>query len=196
MSIKNFNLRNDSIQRQIIKAVSIIILSFGAFTMIIPFLWSVITSLKSTENIFSHSAFWIQFPPDFSAYKQIWDRVPLLLYAGNTLKVALIVTFGQLVLFLYCHHDDSWDGSFDPKFLGDEKSRCHRYTLGADPICDWKCIWNFFAPAVFPQLPFGVGRCGQVGWLQSPDVLLVYPPTQFQTNYDHPWFDGISVHLE
>ncbi|PKO01376.1 MAG: sugar ABC transporter permease [Chloroflexi bacterium HGW-Chloroflexi-4] len=64
--------------------------------MIIPFLWSVITSLKSAENVFSHSAFWIQFPPDFSAYKQIWARIPLLTYAGNTLKVALLVTFGQL----------------------------------------------------------------------------------------------------
>jgi multiple sugar transport system permease protein len=64
--------------------------------MVIPFIWSVITSLKSAENVFSHSAFWIQFPPDFSAYKQIWNRIPLLTYAGNTLKVALIVTFGQL----------------------------------------------------------------------------------------------------
>jgi len=95
MSNKN-NPKNDSIQVQIIKTISITILVFGAITMIIPFIWSVITSLKSAENIFSHTAFWIQFPPDFSAYKQIWERVPLLLYAGNTLKVALIVTIGQL----------------------------------------------------------------------------------------------------
>ncbi len=85
-----------SIQTKIIKTVTITILVFGAAIMIIPFLWSVITSLKSAENIFSHSAFWIQFPPDFSAYKQIWERIPLLKYAGNTLKVALIVTVGQL----------------------------------------------------------------------------------------------------
>lgn len=95
MSNKN-NPKNDSSQVQIIKTISITFLVFGAITMIIPFIWSVITSLKSAENIFSHSAFWIQFPPDFSAYKQIWNRVPLLLYAGNTLKVALIVTIGQL----------------------------------------------------------------------------------------------------
>jgi len=95
MSNKN-NPKNDSSQVQIIKTISITILVFGAITMIIPFIWSVITSLKSAENIFSHSAFWIQFPPDFSSYKQIWNRVPLLLYAGNTLKVALIVTIGQL----------------------------------------------------------------------------------------------------
>jgi multiple sugar transport system permease protein len=90
------NPKNHSIQMQIIKTISITFLVFASITMIIPFIWSVITSLKSAENIFSHSAFWIQFPPDFSAYKQVWNRVPLLLYAGNTLKVAVIVTIGQL----------------------------------------------------------------------------------------------------
>lgn len=94
---KSGNTVSNSFQIQVIKTISITILVFGAITMIIPFLWSVITSLKSAENIFSHSAFWIQFPPDFSAYKQIWERVPLLSYAANTLKVALIVTVGQLV---------------------------------------------------------------------------------------------------
>ena len=96
MSHKQTNSRIDIVQGQIIKTIAITFLVVGAITMIIPFLWSVSTSLKSTENVFSHSAFWIQFPPDFSAYKEIWNRVPLLLYAGNTLKVALIVTFGQL----------------------------------------------------------------------------------------------------
>ncbi len=94
---KSGNTVSNSFQMQVIKTISITILVFGAITMIIPFLWSVITSLKSAENIFSHSAFWIQFPPDFSAYKQIWERIPLLSYAANTLKVALIVTVGQLV---------------------------------------------------------------------------------------------------
>ena len=87
---------SDSVLAKSVQAIAVTILVFGAITMIIPFLWSVITSLKSAENIFSHSAFWIQFPPDFSAYKQIWERIPLLLYAGNTLKVALIVSIGQL----------------------------------------------------------------------------------------------------
>lgn len=96
MSMKNRLPDNDTLQGKIIKTISITILVFGAITMIIPFLWSVFTSLKSPENVFGHTAFWIQFPPDFSAYKEIWNRVPLLLYAGNTLKVALIVTFGQL----------------------------------------------------------------------------------------------------
>ena len=95
--MSNQKANKNSFQMQVFKTISITILAFGAITMIIPFVWSVITSLKSTENIFSHTAFWIQFPPDFSAYKQIWERIPLLKYAGNTLKVASIVTIGQLI---------------------------------------------------------------------------------------------------
>jgi multiple sugar transport system permease protein len=96
MPKKTNSYSTDSVLAKSVQVIAVTILVFGAITMIIPFLWSVITSLKSAENIFSHSAFWIQFPPDFSAYKQIWERIPLLLYAGNTLKVALIVSVGQL----------------------------------------------------------------------------------------------------
>lgn len=96
MSNKNDPSNTDSVLAKSVQAIAVTLLVFGAITMIVPFVWSIITSLKSAENIFSHSAFWIQFPPDFSAYKQIWERIPLLLYAGNTLKVALIVTVGQL----------------------------------------------------------------------------------------------------
>lgn len=88
---------SNSVKKRIIKYVSISILTIGAITVIIPFLWSLITSLKSAENVFSRGFFWIQWPPDFSAYKQIWKGVPLLQYTFNTLKVSTIVTIGQLL---------------------------------------------------------------------------------------------------
>lgn len=65
--------------------------------MLIPFFWSLTTSLKTPENVFSKSAFWIEFPPNFDSYIEIWEEIPLLKYAFNTLKVALIVTTGQLI---------------------------------------------------------------------------------------------------
>lgn len=90
------HLPQNSIQGKIIRVIIMTTLIVSSITMLIPFAWSVLTSLKSLENIFNHSAFWIQFPPDFSAYVEIWNRIPLLKYAANTLKVAVIVTFGQL----------------------------------------------------------------------------------------------------
>jgi len=94
-SMNNFQNSN-TILKKLIKIVIYTILITSSILMLTPFAWSVITSLKTEENLFTHSALWIQFPPDFSAYKEIWERIPLLKYAANTLKVAVIVTIGQL----------------------------------------------------------------------------------------------------
>lgn len=83
--------------KRVVKIILATFLTICSISMLIPFAWSVITSLKSPENVFSKPAFWIQFPPDFSAYIEIWEGIPLLKYAFNTLKVALIVTVGQLI---------------------------------------------------------------------------------------------------
>ena len=96
MKEQSSSKRRYDFTKSVIKTISLTVLVFGAITMLIPFVWSVLTSLKTEENLFSHSAFWIQWPPDFSSYITIWERIPLLSYAGNTLKVALIVTVGQL----------------------------------------------------------------------------------------------------
>lgn len=89
--------QSNSVKKKIFIYVSIFTLTIGAITMIIPFLWSLITSLKSAENVFSQGVFWIQWPPDFSAYRQIWEGVPFLQYTFNTLKISTIVTLGQLL---------------------------------------------------------------------------------------------------
>ncbi|GAP12857.1 ABC-type sugar transport system, permease component [Longilinea arvoryzae] len=97
MEAAHTRTQSNSLQKRIVILLSVTILTIGAITMILPFVWSLLTSLKSSENVFAHSAFWIQFPPDFSAYKQIWQKVPILTYTLNTLKVSLIVTVGQLL---------------------------------------------------------------------------------------------------
>jgi multiple sugar transport system permease protein len=96
MSSKLTFSHSNSVQTKVIGTIMMTILIVSSITMLIPFAWSILTSLKSEENLFSHSAFWVQFPPNFSAYKEIWERIPLLKYAANTLKVAVVVTIGQL----------------------------------------------------------------------------------------------------
>lgn len=97
METTQVRTHSNTAQKRIVIILSVIVLTIGAITMIIPFVWSLLTSLKSSENVFAHSAFWIQFPPDFSAYKEIWRKVPILTYTLNTLKVSTIVTVGQLL---------------------------------------------------------------------------------------------------
>ncbi len=73
-----------------------IILAFGAITMIAPFIWMVSTSLKSLNEVFV-------FPPTlfgeslrWNNYLQISERFPFSIFFLNSLKIAVLVTAGQL----------------------------------------------------------------------------------------------------
>jgi len=73
-----------------------IILAFGAITMIAPFIWMVSTSLKSLNEVFV-------FPPTlfgeslrWNNYLQISDRFPFSIFFLNSMKIAVLVTAGQL----------------------------------------------------------------------------------------------------
>jgi len=73
-----------------------IILAFGAITMIAPFIWMLSTSLKSLNEVFV-------FPPTlfgeslrWNNYLQISERFPFSIFFLNSLKIAVLVTAGQL----------------------------------------------------------------------------------------------------
>ncbi len=73
-----------------------IILAFGAVTMIAPFIWMLSTSLKSLNEVFV-------FPPTlfgeslrWNNYLQISDRFPFSIFFLNSMKIAVLVTAGQL----------------------------------------------------------------------------------------------------
>ena len=72
-------------------------LLIGAILMITPFIWSVFTSFKPAGDIFSSQMYWFPWPPDFSSYIEILDRLPFIKYALNTLKIATLVTLGQMI---------------------------------------------------------------------------------------------------
>jgi multiple sugar transport system permease protein len=69
----------------------------GAITMILPFIWTVSTSLKQLSEVFV-------FPPSLFGEKILWDnylrisdRFPFDQYFLNSLKITVIVTATQLI---------------------------------------------------------------------------------------------------
>lgn len=72
-------------------------LALGGFVMIIPFLWMLSTSFKTLEQVFIWPP--IFFPPTlrWDNYVRMFELVDFGLYTWNTLKIALVVTFGQLL---------------------------------------------------------------------------------------------------
>ena len=81
---------------QRMQIISYIVLSLGAITMVLPFLWMLSTSLKSLGEVFV-------FPPTIFGEKIVWenflkvaDRFPFGLFFLNSLKISFIVVVGQL----------------------------------------------------------------------------------------------------
>lgn len=66
--------------------------------MIIPFLWMLSASIKSNREVFQMDPFvWIPKEPKWDNYINIWKKIPLLKFVGNTVFLTLVVTFLQLL---------------------------------------------------------------------------------------------------
>ena len=73
------------------------VLLFFAAVALIPFIWMISSSLKTSTEVFSIPMQWLPKTPQWHNYVDIWDRVPLLNYFLNTGVVAIIVTIMQII---------------------------------------------------------------------------------------------------
>lgn len=64
---------------------------------LVPFVWMISSSLKTSIDVFSIPMRWIPQEFHFENYLQIWERVPLATYFKNTAVLAVIVTFMQIL---------------------------------------------------------------------------------------------------
>ncbi len=64
---------------------------------LVPFVWMISSSLKTSIDVFSVPMKWIPTEFHWDNYLKIWERVPLLVYFKNTAVLAIIVTFMQIL---------------------------------------------------------------------------------------------------
>lgn len=86
---KNFRY---SFGRFVLYAVLII----SSILMIIPFYWSVGTSLKLEQFVFSSPPQWIPSPITLANYIHVLTRIPFLRYFANSVVVSLVTTLGHV----------------------------------------------------------------------------------------------------
>ena len=72
-------------------------LAAGGLVMITPFLWMVVTSLKTRAEVFGSSPFELPSGAHLDNYSRMWDALPFALFYANSVKLALLVTVGQLI---------------------------------------------------------------------------------------------------
>jgi multiple sugar transport system permease protein len=81
-----------------IRACGYLILTMGAIIMITPFLWSISTSLKQPNEVFSWPPRLIPESPSLDSYREIITDVNFGLFTWNTLKLATIIAIGQVTV--------------------------------------------------------------------------------------------------
>ena len=74
-----------------------IIIAAGGIIFLFPFVWMVSTSLTSTQQLFVLPPNIIPDPVDSSAYVRLLTEVPILQWVANSVGVALVVTFLQVL---------------------------------------------------------------------------------------------------
>ena len=77
--------------------VLFVVLLVIGLTMLVPFFWTLSSSLKYDREIFEYPIKWIPEVLRWSNYEEVWTRVNFLTYYLNTIKLSLIVTIGQVV---------------------------------------------------------------------------------------------------
>ncbi len=92
--------KTSSIKRsqRIGKIVLYIFLILITIIMVVPFLWMLSASIKTNTEVFKMTPF--QFIPDvpqWSNYINIWTRIPLARFVGNTVYLTIIVTTLQVI---------------------------------------------------------------------------------------------------
>lgn len=73
-----------------------VVLVAVALLVMVPFFWMISSSLKNNNQVFTVPTQWIPTEFRFSNYTEIWTRIPLAKYLGNSLFLAVTITFLQV----------------------------------------------------------------------------------------------------
>lgn len=77
--------------------ISFLILGFGAVLMIAPFFWIISAAFGKTTEVFVLPPRWFPQNPSFTNFEEVFNQVPYHLFMFNSIKLATIVTIGQLI---------------------------------------------------------------------------------------------------
>lgn len=80
-----------------IDVILIGLLLVGAVIMLMPFVWMLSTSLRDASESFSLPPRWLPSRVHSENYRTVLEQLPFLQFGVNSLKIATVITLGQLV---------------------------------------------------------------------------------------------------
>jgi multiple sugar transport system permease protein len=72
------------------------IVAAGSVFVLVPFAWTLSTSLQSVTELYQIPKRWIPRPPQWVNYREVLTQVPFGLYYFNTLKITVLNIAGTL----------------------------------------------------------------------------------------------------
>src|SRR5205807_7805012 len=72
-------------------------LALSIALIIVPFLWRLSNAFKDQTALYASPPIWVPSPPTLDNFTAAWTQVPFGLFMLNSLKVAGLITIGQLV---------------------------------------------------------------------------------------------------
>jgi len=84
-------------KRRVVFVVIYTLLIFASMFLLFPFFWMLSSSLKMDQDVFANPIQWLPSEPVWSNYTNIWTRIPLITYLGNTAFLTVSVTLLQLL---------------------------------------------------------------------------------------------------
>ena len=62
-----------------------------------PLIWMLSSSLKIDSEVFTVPIKWIPDDPQWSNYSKVWEKIPLLTFTWNSIKLTVIITVIQVI---------------------------------------------------------------------------------------------------
>ena len=84
------------------KAFIIALILPGALSFLAPFIWMVSTSLKDPRLVFLFPPQIIPDPVRWDNYARVFAKLPLYLYAWNTVQITVFAMIGQVLTASFC----------------------------------------------------------------------------------------------
>ena len=85
-------------RNSVLTAIKYVVLAIGALIMMFPFIWMLLTSLKTLPEAISIPPQWMPSDPQWENYAYSWNLVPFGMYFRNTIWVGILSVVITLVL--------------------------------------------------------------------------------------------------
>jgi multiple sugar transport system permease protein len=136
------------------KAIGYAALSLMAVLALIPFLWTLSTSLKNIDEVFTFPPQWFPDKLQWSNYSTLWRELPLGRWIVNSFVVVVLAVLGKLIL---------------------ASTAAYAFARLRFPGRDW-IFYAFLTALMIPwevTLIPGFVLMRQFGWIDTPAALII-----------------------